>query len=313
MAEKNKGEMMKLRITQSAYDLIKKESLACRTETGGLMIGTLKRAIVIRATSAGKHAGLSHTSYTNDKEHDNESIRKIIHEYGGRISVIGRWHKHPGTMSYPSLTDLATARMIKDRHEQEGDNNPDFFVITNVVGKDIKLYCYLLENNNFVQVSTKIVKNESRMIRKALDSEPVCIQPREMDFWDDTGFQFYRTKAGLERLRHEVKELRLHGYKVTVRARDQLCLIISKNTETLLCFPPPEYPLNPPRIYKGNREILYGLPIWNSSIRIIDIINNIIEKRRMHESHCHEKRFRLFAFFRKIIKASKSLWPFKKK
>jgi len=304
---------MELKMTRTTYQFIERKSLESGTEIGGQVIGTTKRPIATRATKAGNHAELSYVSYTNDPAHDNEEVRKTIEEFDGRVSVIGRWHKHPGNMHYPSSVDLATARGIVKRNEEEGDRGSVFFIITNVVDNGVKFHCYALdEDKNFEEVRIKLIDDNAREIEEALKIEPVIVQPREMDFWRDSGFQFYLTKTGYERLQKEVNELRFRHYVVKVHAKGQLYVVISKDNETIVCMPPAEYPLNPPRFFRRNVEISYSMTLWNSSYRIIDILQNLaalhIQERRHHESHNNETGSICIRFINGIERVVKSLW-----
>jgi len=309
---------MILKITRNTYKVIKEESLKYKTESGGLVIGTCKIPIGIRATKSGIFAKASFVSYTNDSDYDNKVLQETIKEFNGRVKLLGYWHKHPGSMSYPSSGDLATARGIVKRNEQEGDKRPVFFMITNVIAGDVKLYCYMLDDSKgFVPVDVKIIDDNSKEIEKTLSAEPVIIQPKTMDFWSDVDFQFYMTKCGYERLQSDVDELRTNGYDVKAYTKGQLYLVIKKDNETITCMPPCEYPLNPPRFFKGKDEIKYSLPIWNSSFRIIDILKNLeqlkISERRGHESHGYKAGSGLFRIINKIRRALKSLWSHKKR
>ena len=307
---------MTLRITKNAYEIIKEESLRCETETGGLLIGTLQVPIVIRATKAGDLAKKNYVSYTNDKNYDSRILEKTIQEFNGKVKNIGRWHKHPDNMFYPSSGDLATARNIAKRSEQEGDKRPVFFMITNVIKGTVKLYCYVLNNNKtFVKVGIEVIENNAQEVEETLRAEPVIIQPKEMDFWHDSDFQFYLTKNGYERLKFEYEELVSNGYGVKVYAKKKVYMVIEKVNEKILCLPPPEYPLNPPRFFRDGVEIEYSMRIWNSTFRILDILeylNNLKNQEgRANESHSHKTGFNVSGFVRQVKRAIKSLWSHK--
>jgi integrative and conjugative element protein (TIGR02256 family) len=303
--------MQKLKITRSAYSVIKRESFAHNTETGGLLIGTLNEPIVVKASHAGVNAKVTAISYSNDVPYDNHILQETIEKSNGKCKKIGYWHLHPAGCTHPSLGDLHQARQIVQRNERDGDMRPVFFVIANVNG-EVRLFGYSLKpgQKNFEQVAIDIINDDSKEIENALRSEPAVIQPREMDFWKDH-FQFYLTPNGYERLKEEVDYLKQAGYDVNVYTRKQLCLKIKKE-ETILCYLPPEYPLNPPRLFKDDREIRYCMPIWNSSYRIIDILNRLNRlkhlKRRFYESHNSKTNFRWPGFAKQIRNTIKSIW-----
>jgi proteasome lid subunit RPN8/RPN11 len=311
--------MKELKITKSAYIFLEKESRKYahddmyQYETGGILIGTLEKPIVIRASKAGVNAILDNGSYTNDAEYDYAILRRAIKQLNGRVKLVGYWHKHPGCMSHPSSLDLATAKSIVSRNERS-DKRPVYFVITNVHNSEFKLYGYSLEPNqeNLDKVVINTIEDNSHEVENALSIEPIVIQPRKMDFWNNLGFRFYLTKVGYKRLREEVHELYMHGYNVSVYTKGRLQLVKEKNLITL-CTLPPEYPLNPPRFFKDGTEIKYSMPIWNSSFRIIDLLR-ILEKQQggQNESPYFGPKHRLLEFAKQIGGAIKSL-RFRKK
>ncbi|MGB3479912.1 MAG: hypothetical protein WBB67_12220 [bacterium] len=309
---------MILEITKSAYQSIRNESLRLTTETGGILIGTLRQPIVIKTSRAGSLADLSTCSYSNDAAHDNKYLQTAMREYNGKVKLVGYWHKHPGSMSQLSAMDTETARGIIRRAEGQGDHRPVFFMITNVVGNDVKLYCYMFkEHSGVAVVAIKLIDDNSPEIKKALKLEPSIIQQKKINFWDDPGFQFYLTKTGSERLQQEVDELKSHGFEVKAYAREHLYLTLSKHKETMICVLPPEYPLNPPRLFRGKDEIDYRLPIWNSSMGIIDIVQKSSKERliirRDHESHHTQTGSRCCVFLSKTRKVITHLWLGKKR
>ena len=299
--------MQVLRITKSASRYIEKESKKCCSETGGILIGTLQSPVVVKATRAGRYAKKTFGSYTNDADYDNRILQRAIMHSNGKLKLVGYWHKHPGNMSSPSSIDLATAKAIIGRNEQS-DQRPVFFVITNVVNHKVEFHGYSMKANqkNFIQAKAEIIRDKAKEVRKALSLEPVIVQLQEMNFWHDCDFQFHLTKVGYERLKKEVDELTSDGYRVKAYTKDYVYLVIAKE-ETIVCLPPPEYPLNPPRFFRGDTEIKYNLPIWNSSFRIIDILR-ILEKQGGHcESHCSQARNKPHKIIKQLKRTIKSL------
>jgi len=308
--------MQTLKITKSAYEVMKKESLGCAAETGGHLIGPLREPIVVQVTTAGPAAKKSNASYTNDALYDNEILQQVITTYGGRVKSMGSWHKHPGKMSHPSLQDLHTAQEIVKRIEKS-DNRPVYFIITNVAGNEVELFAYSLKHDQqtFDGISIKIIEDESEEIQNALNIEPVLIQPKKLDFWNDHDFQSPLTKVGNERLKLEIEDLTSQGYRVKVYTKDQFYLVIKKN-ETITCALPSEYPLNPPRIFNGNREMKYCMPIWNSTFRITDILDRLNKFKRLrgrsYESYRLKAKFNLLGFVKEVGLTFRHLWFHKK-
>jgi len=219
-------------------------------------------------------------------------LNEASEKYNGKLKLVGYWHKHPGEMSQPSSIDLATAQeIIKDR-KKEGDSRLMFFIITNVINNEVKFYCYILNCNRFVSVPIEIIEDDSPEIDRALRNEPVIIQTKSTNFWDNIGFQFYTTPAGNERLQKEVGNLKLKGHEVKAYVKDTLRLVIRKD-EILIALLPPEYPLNPPRLFKGETEIDYQIPNWNSTFTLVDVLSHLdkktIPERRPYENHSLER------------------------
>lgn len=315
--------MQELKITKCAYKLIEKESkkyafdYKYQYETGGILIGTLKKPIVIRASKAGANAILDNGFYTNDADYDYKILHRAIKQFDGRVKLVGYWHKHPGCMSHPSSLDIATAKKIISKNERS-DKRPIYFVITTAHNNEFKLYGYSLKpyQENLNKVVIKLIEDDSKEVKNALNIEPVVIQPRKMNFWNNYDFRFYLTKVGYKRLREEVNELNMYGYDVSVYESGQLYFVIEKSL-IILCALPPEYPLNPPRFFKDGQEIKYILPIWNSSFKIIDIIKQLEKikkiKRRDYESHNLGSKYNLFGSIQEIGRSIRSLWLHKKK
>ncbi|MEO0126338.1 MAG: hypothetical protein ABIL44_01140 [candidate division WOR-3 bacterium] len=306
-----KGGNTVLKITKSAYQIIKEESLNSEIETGGILVGTLNHPCVIRATKPGSLAKRTAVSYTNDYQYDTKLLEEIISEFDGRVKLIGFWHKHPGTMNNPSLLDLKTVNKIIEEIKTQGDERLFFFAITNVVANEVALYCYCLKNQGFTPVATKIIDDNSEELKKILAQEPMVIIPKKIDYWNEPKFQFHLTKNGFERLKKEIDALIAQGYQVDAYHGKELKIVIKKDNDIIICQPPVEYPLNPPRFYKDNAEIVYNLPIWNSSFMIVDIIKFL--ERSTYESHSNKTSFGLCRFIERTKRAIKSLWNYKRR
>ena len=310
---------MDLRITKSAYQVIKEESLEnMESESGGLMIGTMENdPFVIKATKPSPLAIRTSASYTNDGKYDTEILKKTIAEYNSRIKLVGYWHKHPGSMCNPSMTDLKTACKFAAPLRNSGDNRPLFFVITNVAHEEVLIYGYYLnDRNEFVSVDIKIVDDDCETVRDSLKKESVVLQPEILDYWSNPLFQFHRTITGLARLKQEVRALMALGYKTDVYGGNQVKIVIKDLNGTLICIPPIEYPLNPPRFYRNNTEIHYDLPIWNSSFTIADLIKKlepIRSERRPDEDHRRQTGTTLPKIFVDFARSLKFIWFNKKK
>jgi len=307
--------MEMLTIMHGAYKLMENESLTHDTETGGSLVGTIRHPIVIRATRAGLKAVTSHVSYTNDADSDTKLLNQAIREHNGRVKLLGFWHKHPYGYDKPSGIDLKTAKRIVQRNADSGDFRKHYFIITNVNMCGLFSHrCYVLKpgQENFEEMIYSLVQDDDEMIVRALEREPVIPMTRTMDYWNDDGFSFHLTPSGSERLYDEILELKKKGYRVRVYQGKRVQMLIEGKVN-IVCHLPPEYPLNPPRLYHGIDEIPYPLHVWNSTLKIIDLVekiqNNIGEKGRVYEINHNERKSKTIALLERIKQKIAHLWP----
>ncbi|MFA5033795.1 MAG: Mov34/MPN/PAD-1 family protein [bacterium] len=285
--------MDKIKITNKAYKTIEQESLNCNTETGGLLIGCLNSLIVVEATPPGRNAELGNCHFTADVEEDTLTLDNIVRKYHGKVSLIGYWHKHPGTMFQPSGGDLIQAQEIVKRVAQSGDKKPLFIFISNVIAGNARIYAYCINYgaNEFEPVKLILIDDNSEEVNCALKNEPVAIQTKSSDYWTDSGFQFYFTTRGRERIKQELKELELAGYEAKTLRRQsdkRLFLEIRKDNLSLIVIPPVEYPLGAPRFIDKptGKEIikLTTLCNWNSDFTIKQVLDEILRENKKSDT-----------------------------
>lgn len=281
--------MDKVKITKSAYAIIEQESLKCGTETGGLLIGCFNNPIVIEATPPGRNAELGSCHFTADIEEDNLRLAYTIRKYNGKVSLMGYWHKHPGAMSQPSGGDLMQAQEIVKGMAQSGDKKPLLVFISNVISGNIKVYAYCIksEATEFEPVQLTIVADNSDDVNCTLKSEPVVVQTKPSDYWLDPDFQFYLTIRGKERIKQELNELELAGYKAKALRRqsdNRLLLEVQKDNLFFIVIPPVEYPLGAPRIFDKHTENemtgLTAICSWNSDYSIKTLLDGILKNNK---------------------------------
>lgn len=281
-----------IKITHSAYKTIEGESLNRNTETGGRLIGCLNCLVVLEATLPGKDAELGSYHFTTDVEEDKRILDMIVRKYQGRVSSMGYWHRHPGNMSHPSTGDLMQAQSLIKDTALSGDKNPLYCFISNIVNGKVKLYAYSLSygDENFEVCKLILIDDNSEEVKYALKNEPVVIQTKSINFWDDTNFQFYLTTRGKERIKQELKELEFAGYKATAlrrQADNRLLLDIQKDGLSLLVIPPIEYPIGAPRFVDKvtGKEItkLSVLYNWNSDFSIKQVLDEVLTKNKQVE------------------------------
>jgi integrative and conjugative element protein (TIGR02256 family) len=291
------------------------DSLVCDVETGGLLIGTLKNPVIFKATKAGINAIKSYASYTNDVDHDNAILKQSVDESGGRLKLLGFWHKHPLGFDKPSLIDLDVARRIIRQSVESGDSRKYYFIITNVVnGNSVNYNCFTLDTSqgSFYRIKYMVSYDNDPELREALKKEPLILTPRALDYWNDKEFSFHLSLYGNERLYDEIRDLKKNGYRVHVYQGKRVQMLIEGKVN-IICHMPPEYPLNPPRLFYGDYEIPYPLHVWNSTLKIIDLLEkiqyNVGEKGRIHESNHNERKSKTIAFLERIMQKVAHLWP----
>ncbi len=307
--------MIELLITRGVIRTIETECLRNpHTETGGMLLGTMERYIAISATTAGQDAVKTATSYFNDEKYDHHILQETVRKYDGHVKSIGFWHKHPAGLRHPSMGDLAEACRVVNSISPEGDNRPVFFMIA-ILSRSLDLFAYVLNHNMiaFDEVRLRIIDDDAREVREALAQEPVIIQPHDLDFWGDPDFQWFQTNTGYARLKKDIDELTKRNYRARAFAGKMLYLTIEKDGKTITCITPPEYPLNPPRLFENNLEIPIVLTSWNSTFMIVDVLTLLEKERNKERRNCednHSKTGHLSRILNSIKKTVKSVWPF---
>lgn len=91
-----------------------------KTETGGLFLGTYEDGVwyVIEAIDPGPKSVFEVAYFEYDQKYTQHLINKIANLYNRKLSLIGLWHRHPGSFDRFSTTDNGTnakyARMRKE-------------------------------------------------------------------------------------------------------------------------------------------------------------------------------------------------------
>lgn len=81
-----------------------------KTETGGLFLGTVEDDVwyVIEAIDPGPKSIFEVAYFEYDQQYTQHLINKIANLYNHKLTLIGLWHRHPGSMDYFSSTDDGT-------------------------------------------------------------------------------------------------------------------------------------------------------------------------------------------------------------
>lgn len=112
---------MKVIFSDRAFAAIMAETTEkIKTETGGLFLGSFEDGIwyVIEAIDPGPKSIFEVAYFEYDQQYTQHLINKIANLYDKRLTLIGLWHRHPGSFDQFSSTDDGTnskyARMRKE-------------------------------------------------------------------------------------------------------------------------------------------------------------------------------------------------------
>ena len=112
---------MKVVFSDRAFAAIMAETTEkIKTETGGLFLGSFEDGIwyVIEAIDPGPKSIFEVAYFEYDQQYTQHLINKIANLYDKRLTLIGLWHRHPGSFDQFSSTDDGTnskyARMRKE-------------------------------------------------------------------------------------------------------------------------------------------------------------------------------------------------------
>lgn len=100
-------------ILQQALDVIRRESLQCDQETGGILIGARSSDgafLVTHATPPGPKAVHNSVYFQRDVDYQQKILNALHERYG--VNYLGEWHKHPRSLPVPSGGDLQGVREL---------------------------------------------------------------------------------------------------------------------------------------------------------------------------------------------------------
>lgn len=249
-------------------------------ETGGVLCGTADGSAIVFAGGPGPRARCSHVSFENDPVHDAQMLLEARRSFGDTADVNGLWHWHPFDMPFFSGTDRATARAVQGLFA-----SPRPLLIGIVCPKGLSgapklhLFRWRRESAREEVVDFEIVSPKDPRIGVLMASATASVDatPSYGDYWQNEQFQFYKTHRGRARIRRELQELKALGFQVqTFQAYPSLHLAIVAVCDLgpikIVC--PPEYPLNPPRIFAPNRHefMLATLQQWSSDRRLAHVV-----------------------------------------
>jgi len=105
----------------------------------------------------------------------------------------------------------------------------------------------------------------------------------KVSYWTNPEFDFIQTNVGKKRIKKELEELQDANYETSLLTTGERAFIqISIGSRKIVCIPPREYPLNPPRLFwKDTRQEINQLGIltrWSSDWSILEAVREIRKK-----------------------------------
>ena len=274
--------MKSLLITASAYNTIITVSHRCLLETGGVLMGVLGNPLVIvGAGQPGANAIHHFIRFTTDPASDIECLSTWRQVYGLVIEIVGWYHKHHH-LQEPSSGDHNQVRQLREDFK---DSRPILMGIVSENGlfrKNLKLRFFSLDDTgNQIEYDWEIISDDSTQIQQAIQSLPHRPQLKDSGFWDDPHFQFYQNPIFRKRICREIGQLKESGLCVCVcrnKSDGNMVLQIANNNMCLKLLMPPEYPLNPPIVFAGQKNIfdLRTITHWNSMMTLPCLVNEAI-------------------------------------
>ena len=102
---------MQVVFSNRAYNAVVYESTdKINSETGGIFLGYYKNEswYVIETIGPGPNAVFQETYFEYDQQYVEYQINKAAQKYQVELTLIGNWHKHPGSLNELSSTDDIT-------------------------------------------------------------------------------------------------------------------------------------------------------------------------------------------------------------
>lgn len=271
-------------ITRRAVEMICEQSRTCKTETGGVLIGTTRQPVILVAGGPGPRSRKTVTAFTSDSAHDRQVLQEASTTFQQHISYLGHWHKHPPGMPRPSSGDLTQARRLLADFQAKGERAP--WMLSLIVQVDdatepaVHSFRLVSGSADFEAVPLEVIAETDSRLQSALAAEPTYLYDAPFaDYWIDPNFSFQRTPTGRHRLEVEKNALEAAGYDVTIRQRkpdERVALHLVRGVEQWLCVLPREYPLGMPRLFRMPEQLeVYPWqtqPLWNSDLLLAHLI-----------------------------------------
>jgi len=170
--ERDGKSKMNLILSQSAFSDIKQECLRYpHLETGGILIGKCdsENVFVPFAIGSGTFARRSFARFKPDVEWQQERLDRYFEEYG--INYVGSFHRHPGSLSRPSLIDYDTAVQILS--DPEWAVNESVFPIILLRDGEVVIYPYYICRNHlkFEVMTAFMVPNNHVLLNQITEKD----------------------------------------------------------------------------------------------------------------------------------------------
>lgn len=153
----NRKEVMKIKITRSALDVIErfKQDTKSAKESGGILLGQVKEkeVYILKVTTPNKFDKASRYSFDCNKDAAQVIIDYEFINSGQKTIYIGEWHTHPENYPNPSGIDK---KMIGKQYFKNRLNEP--FLILLIQGLK-GLYVAIYNGKKLKQISLNIIED----------------------------------------------------------------------------------------------------------------------------------------------------------
>lgn len=231
---------MKYVVSERALETIDRE---CRnhpdTETGGILVGFRddQEVTITHATGPGLNWKRSAHHFAKDTDYL-QSVLNLLFQYF-QVNYLGLWHKHPESMPFPSLGDVASA--MDEIADQKVGLNEVVTPICVMKSSSVDVVPYVIRDYEYTLVSWRPVPHDTLAAQHALQTQWYTRSvgqarvAKEMELFQELGVEAVVRKGGDGTYRFHVPLS--HGSPVKL---------------VMLC--PAEYPVAPPEVAVYDEE-----------------------------------------------------------
>jgi len=172
---------MQVIFSDSAYAMVVFETInRIKTETGGVFLGYYENETwyAIETIAPGPKAVFQSTYFEYDQKYVTRQINKIAQMYRAKLSLIGFWHKHPGSFNEFSSTD----DVLNSDYAKLSDNGaisvlvniePDFHITSYHVAYPLRYtkIAYKVGNN---LIPSHLLQLKIKCVSETVENQDIC-------------------------------------------------------------------------------------------------------------------------------------------